>query len=197
MRNKKEADKIEINISNRIFYSVLFLIAIILFGVGVYAFNYPGPPSVMGHTMGELQPPSGSGFVAFSSGAWVYTANLPPTCTGYRDTLKYDATTRLWTCGPVGFSCNWEGWSPDFISYPSLTEDCYYIDTCSDINDCSTELCPYRLDGMAMYPPEEWQTYANPVLQTECTSGDVSQVRYASVCPTDATSACGYSDMSG
>jgi len=98
MRNKKEADKIEINISNRIFYSVLFLIAIILFGVGVYAFNYPGPPSVMGHTMGELQPLSGTGMLIFSGGTWISTTNLPTACEGWTF-LQYDATTRTFGCG--------------------------------------------------------------------------------------------------
>jgi len=182
---------VKIVLTKKLFYSIIILFGILCLSIGVYAFG-GNNPSVMGHSMGELAPPSGSGIVMFSSGSWINTANLPPTCTGDTDTLKYNSATRIWTCGTVGFSCNWDGWNPDFISYASLTEDCYYIDTCSDKPDCSTELCPYHLDGYQAVPPPEWDVYATPVLQTECIGGEVSQLRYASVCPTDATSACGY-----
>ena len=196
MKSKKEVEKIEINIPNRVFYSFLFLISIILFGVGVYAYGGTNP-SVMGHSIGELAPPGGAGVMMFSSGSWVYTTNLPPTCTGDSQTVRYDSATRTWGCGTVGYECSWTGWSPYFYQFITAGQDCYYIDSCYVESDCSTQLCEYRLDGIAMDPPLSWDAYATPVQQIECIGGEVTQMRFVSVCPTDATSACGYVDTSG
>lgn len=187
---------VKIIITKKSIYVFAIVLGILSLGISVYAYNYPGLASVMGHTMNELTPPAGSGFVTFSSGAWVNTANLPPTCTGDRETVRYNAATRMWSCGSVGYECSWTGWSPSF--YPSRFSDpngCYYIDECYVESDCSTELCAYYLDGIAMVPPPEWQVYANPVQQIECISGEVTQMRYVSVCPSDATANCGWAEM--
>jgi hypothetical protein len=195
MRGKKEIKKIELNISNRFFYSAIFFAVIIFLGVGVTAFRYDnlGTPSVFGHSIGELAPPNGNeGMLIFSGGSWVATTNVPPSCSGDLQALKYDSATRTWGCGGVGFECNWVDWSP---LIPET--DCYIYDTCYVESDCATDLCPYYLDGYAMPAPPEWQIYATPVQQIFCEYGAVTQIRYASICPSDATSACGYIETSG
>ena len=89
---------VKITLIKKSIYIFAIVLGILCLGVGVYAFNYPGPPSVMGHTMGELQPLSGTGMLIFSGGTWISTTNLPVLCEGWTF-LQYDATTRTFGCG--------------------------------------------------------------------------------------------------
>jgi hypothetical protein len=46
--------KIQINFTNRSLYTFILIAGILVLGVGVYAYNSGGPPSVMGHDSDEL-----------------------------------------------------------------------------------------------------------------------------------------------
>lgn len=50
--------RININFSNKTFYTISALAIIALFAIGVYAYGGTSP-STMGHTFGEIEPPSG------------------------------------------------------------------------------------------------------------------------------------------
>lgn len=112
--------KIEVNIPNRIFYSVISLIVVILVLTGVYAFG-GSSPSVVGHSIGELQPPyQCTSYLKYdSSSGW--TCSNPPsstptiTCTGANKGLQWNGAA--WSCatytsgGDSEDSCAWVGWN--------------------------------------------------------------------------------------
>lgn len=55
MVSKKRASKF--NISNKLAYTLIVILSIVLIGVGVYAYG-GSAPSTMGHSAGELAPPA-------------------------------------------------------------------------------------------------------------------------------------------
>ncbi len=137
--------KIEVKIPNRVFYFLTAIILIIGVGVGVYAYNpsASGNPSVMGHSLNELAPPSGCqtgqilqrspttlgwNCVDLPSGSGGVTT--PVTCTGSNKGLQW--TGSAWSCAtyvtsPGGggsctsVSCSWTNWGtvcgPDYRQY--------------------------------------------------------------------------------
>ena len=99
-------------ISNKLAYTLIAILSIILIGVGVYAWNYPGPPSTMGHSAGELAPPAScaSGQTLTYNGAtWIcakpsgtdtrFTINSNGICYTAPDTCKYESLY----CGSFGY----------------------------------------------------------------------------------------------
>jgi len=139
---EKVVKKIELNIPNRVFYSILTLVVISLVSVGVYAYGTTNPP-VLGHTMGELHP-SCSGLV-YSSGtdnSW-NCIPTPPSCTGTGKALQMSIGSGgyIWSCAdvpscpsgceygcaPAPVECNWEGWitkNPDYCYYENEPDYC-------------------------------------------------------------------------
>jgi hypothetical protein len=187
-------EKIEINVSNKLFYSVITLIAIILVGVGVYAYGGTAP-ATMGHTLGELIPSCG-GMIKGTSGvanSWSCTPN-PPTCSGTNQVLQWTGTS--WSCVVVdiGYECAWVGWSPSFPTYPSpSTNPCYIEDTCEIESSCYTGVCPCWDGGLQITPPGEWPYYAGVIQQRYCSGGSITDERYVSLCASDIDEYCHYS----
>ncbi len=192
MKNKK----IEINIPNKIFYSFLFLIFVIVMGVEVYAYNQP-PPTYVGHTLNELMP-SCTGWLrgtANTANSWGCTS-VPPACEGGTKVLHYSGG--VWSCYTVdqGFECNWVGWNPSIPEYPNPSvSPCYIEDTYQNEADFSVNLCPYWDGGMQMIPPGEWSVYTGMVEQEYCSGGSITDVRYAGVCPAEGDTVCHWSTI--
>ena len=64
--------KVKNKISNKLNYTLIALFAILVFGIGVYAYGGTSP-SVVGHTLGEIAPPSGCSTgqaLVWSGSAW-------------------------------------------------------------------------------------------------------------------------------
>lgn len=90
---------VKIVLKKKFVYIFAIVFGILCLGVGVYAYNYsPSNPSVMGHTMNELTPPTGTGMLIFSGGTWISTTNLPSQCEGWTF-IQYDSATRTFSCG--------------------------------------------------------------------------------------------------
>ena len=72
MVKKKGLKKFDI--SNKLAYTLMVVLSIALLGISVYAWNYvPSNPSVMGHSLNELQVPSGcvaGQVMKLSGGVW-------------------------------------------------------------------------------------------------------------------------------
>lgn len=157
MMNKK----IEVNISNKLFYSLIVLITVILVGVGVYAYGGTAP-ATMGHSMGELMPSCNGWLRGISNdpNSWTCTS-VPPSCTGTNQALHWSGSA--WSCVTidVGFACNWVGWSP--VCRCQVTEP--------------TDPC-----GGGVYPILVHQEY--------CISGYVTQERDVYCCPVDKNGLC-------
>lgn len=127
MKNKKR----KIYLSNKLFYSLIVVLALLLIGVGVYAYNPTSPdtlgtPSVMGHTLSEIMPPydcqNKGSYVKYSSGVWTCGAPstglncndcqysfadlspLPYGCDTPGEYLKFDGQGAMygtWKCGNI------------------------------------------------------------------------------------------------
>lgn len=134
MVKKNMNKKIEVNIPNRIFYSVIVLAAVVLFLTGVYAYGGSNPP-VVGHTLGELQPPyQCNSYLRYTTGTG-WSCSTPSlstptiTCTGSNRGLQWNGVS--WSCatytsssggGSVGIGCSWTGWSnPCAAGYTMIT----------------------------------------------------------------------------
>ncbi len=164
---EKSVKKIEINISNKIFYSIVLVLAIILLGVGVYAIT-PGVAPNPGHLISEVAPPSGcaSGILYFTGSSWYCTTNLP-SCTGTNKLLQYDSFTNAWSCASFSdstpYECYWTGYSPN--PDPS----CLYT---SQITRC---------------PDGNTPTQTTQVL---CYGGSISSSRTVWICPAGTDGTC-------
>ena len=90
--------KIIISLKNVCLFFLFF--GILVFAVGVYAYGGTSP-SFMGHTMGELAPPSGctDGILMYSGWSWIWTSNTPVYCFAVDNKfLQYDLITRTLIC---------------------------------------------------------------------------------------------------
>lgn len=188
-------EKIEVNISNKFFYTVTVLVVIVLIGVGVYAYGGTTPATI-GHTLNELMPQC-DGMIKGTSGvanSWSCTPN-PPSCSGTNEVLQWTGTS--WACVVVdiGYECSWTGWSPYFQTFPSSSGDppCYIEDTCEDPRDCYIGICPCWDDGRQLTPPSDWSYYAGVVQQRYCNFGSITDERYVAICPSDMDVHCTYS----
>jgi len=82
------------------------VIAILILGIGVYAYNTNYGPSVMGHSMNEVQPPTQcNGYLKYdSSNGWTCapfpSASAPPVCDGGDEVLRWTGSS--WVCGTIG-----------------------------------------------------------------------------------------------
>ncbi len=81
MSKKKRSKKF--NISNRLAYTLIIVLSIVLLGIGVYAYNLP-PPTNVGHTLNEIAQPSGclaNQVLTWTGSAWTCTtpASIPDT----------------------------------------------------------------------------------------------------------------------
>lgn len=73
MSKKKRSKKF--NISNRLAYTLIIILSIVLLGMGVYAYNMP-PPTNVGHTINEIAQPSGclaNQVLTWTGSAWTCT----------------------------------------------------------------------------------------------------------------------------
>jgi len=120
MTNKKMDKKIEVNVSNKLFYTVITILAVLLIGVGVYAYGTNNPP-VMGHTISEIDPPQycgasgyNEGWLRYYNGAW-HCDNTP---SGSGDCPECE------NCEELLVHCSWGGWNSvcSTANYP----DYYY-----------------------------------------------------------------------
>lgn len=78
---KKVRKEFEIKISNKLFYILVTISAIVVLGIGVYALT-PGVKPVMGHLLSEVAPPSGcvSGqYLKWSGTSWSCATPISPT----------------------------------------------------------------------------------------------------------------------
>jgi len=114
---------IKINLSNKLFYSLIAVFAVLILGIGVYAYGTSNP-SVMGHSMNEVQPPTQcNGYLKYdSSNGWTcedvsvsdYTPDI--TCDDNDEGLQWTGSS--WSCGTystdvgdcVQVPCSWSGW---------------------------------------------------------------------------------------
>jgi len=170
MTNKKmKGKKIEVNVSNKLFYTIIAILAVLIIATGVYAYHSGGPPSVIGHSMEELEPPQrcgdigyNEGWLRYRNGVWICQdepsgsgLSTPVTCTGTNKGLQWDGSS--WKC--VTFSSSGSGcvgttsWEPGCLCQVSS----------------STTLC-----AGGGYPVT--------VKQTRCVS-DVLQTRIVYGCP--------------
>ena len=126
--------KIEVNISNKFLYSAIALFAILVFGIGVYAYG-GNSPSVVGHTMSELQS-SCTGLLRWTGSAWACIP-LPPTCTGTNNFLHWSGSS--WSCeSGCTNTCTWVGGS----SSPSPLE-CQMTNSNPYYNECLGDPASY------------------------------------------------------
>ncbi len=100
--------KVEFNISNKLFYTIITLIIISLLGVGVYASYGQGT-----HSISDMQPPQycggygyDDGWLMYYSGGW-HCGNAPssgistpPVCYGTNNYLRW--TGSAWECRNTG-----------------------------------------------------------------------------------------------
>ena len=109
----------EINFSKRTYYSLITIGVLLLISVGVYAFGTDGkiPPSIFGHTFGEIQPPrpcdDGQVLTWTGNPAWACKSitattggggsSLPSCSTG--QFLQWDGSA--WSCSTIekGIAC--------------------------------------------------------------------------------------------
>ncbi|MCK5149655.1 hypothetical protein KAJ87_01905 [Candidatus Pacearchaeota archaeon] len=69
MVKKIKIGKLQINFSNRLFYTLIVIGVLAVVGVGVYAYNSGGPASVVGHSAEELDLSGGvDGVAVFNDG---------------------------------------------------------------------------------------------------------------------------------
>lgn len=115
--------KIEVNIPNRVFYSILFLIGLVFVVSGVYAYTTgTAVPSVMGHTFNEIATPTGCSTGQYlvktsTTAGWACatpTSYSPTvTCSGTNKGLQW--TGSAWVCATYTSStattCTWSGWN--------------------------------------------------------------------------------------
>ncbi len=106
--------KIEVNIPNKVFYSLITIVALIIFGAGVYAYGTSNP-AVLGHTISEITPPTNcNGYLKYTSTGWSCgtPSGTPITCTGTNKGLQWTGTS--WYCATYSSSttttCGWTGW---------------------------------------------------------------------------------------
>jgi hypothetical protein len=117
MTNKKMDKKIEVNVSNKLFYTVITILAVLLIGVGVYAYG-TNNPSVMGHSISEIEPPqyceASGGWLRHYNGAW----HCDDTPSGSGDCPECE------NCEELLVHCSWGGWNSvcSTANYP----DYYY-----------------------------------------------------------------------
>jgi len=153
--------KIEVNISNKLLYSFLALVIVIILGIGVYAYGGTAP-ATMGHTMGELMP-SCNGWLRGTSNdpnSWSCTPS-PPSCTGTNQALHWSGSA--WSCVTIDTgtdSCSWTGWYP--------------VCRCFGTEDAP---CSYNVYPILMH-------------QEYCVGGTITQERDIYCCPTDANGLC-------
>jgi hypothetical protein len=105
--------------SNRAWYTFITIGILLLIGVGVYAYGGT-QPSVVGHTFGEIQPPTGctsNQVLQWSGSAWrcatlsggggITTETDPTVLASVKDGVSWDEVTNK----PAGLTipCNWNG----------------------------------------------------------------------------------------
>ncbi len=96
MKKKKMAKRF--NISNKLAYTLIAILSIMLVAVGVYAYGNPGTPTTLGHSTGELMP-SCTGILTGTSGvanSWGCISATIPTCTGAKQGITW--TGSAWSC---------------------------------------------------------------------------------------------------
>lgn len=137
------------NISNKLAYTLMIILSIALLGIGVVAYNLP-PPTNVGHTLNELQVPSGcvaGQVMKLSGGVWACgvddetDSRFTITTSG----LCYNAPA---TCSTEILSCS----EADETSIPlSSSEDCFSIPSSTRasrcIAACQSDLGMYPCDG--------------------------------------------------
>jgi hypothetical protein len=167
---KKAVEKVELNFSNKTFYSILAVIVLIIAGVGVYAFGTTNP-SVLGHTLGEIRPPCSGILTSTGSDNTWNCINTPVTCTGNGKYLQYSSTTKTWSCqtytapaDTTPYACYWSGWKD------LSTGNCVY----------TTQI--YSCQGTTYPPITTTQDY--------CVDGQITQSRTVWICPAPDTGEC-------
>lgn len=167
---KKRGKVIELNISNKAFYSIVAVLAVLLIGVGVYAAQTTNP-SVMGHTIGEISPPCLGILISDGTDNSWGCLDVPITCSGTDLGLQWDGNS--WNCAAYGPECDWTGWQtvcnlPYWCQYDytAPTEQCssdpgqefYTSRYCSNGvltgQEKTVECCPNHGGDLCQYLPE-------------------------------------------
>ncbi len=114
---KKEKGLKKFNISNKLAYTLMVILSIALFGIGVYAYNSGNNPSIMGHSAGELNLNWGSatscvGTATNCESIWLQsTCNSQEGCywgcTGGSFNIYCSGLDQI-TCNYIG-GCSWTG----------------------------------------------------------------------------------------